>query len=103
MTDVRTSSTSIGSNGGILTPGMDFDSRDAGVQCYGPLEDLSVDQQPFFTAAGLGQMLHNTARRRSYNETLGDPDNKEGRKRTSSSMDIVMESPSHKRSRYNNF
>lgn len=104
--DVRTSGSSIGSNGTILAPSMDYDSRDTGVQCYGPLDDLSVDQQlntaPYFTGTGLGQMFHNPSRRRSsYNENLADSENRDGRKRASSSMDVVMDSPSHKRGRYN--
>lgn len=105
VADVRSNSSSIGSSGTILGSSMDYDSRDTGIQCYGPLEDLSVDQQistsPYFTSTGLGQMFHNPSRRRSYNETLTDSESRDGRKRTSSSMDIVMDSPSHKRSRYN--
>lgn len=96
------STATVGSNGMSLQP-LTADSVDAGVQCYGPLDSFQVRQDlvtaPFFAAAGLGTVFHSN-RRRSFNESsLNDSEGREGRKRSSSSMDIVMDSP-HKRNRY---
>ena len=97
-----TCTATVGSNGMLLQP-LASDSVDAGVQCYGPLDPFQVRPDlataPFFAAAGLGTVFHSN-RRRSFNESsLSDTEGRDGRKRSASSMDIVMDSP-HKRNRY---
>ena len=101
----HTSTTTLGSNSMILPPGMDSDSVDTGVQCYGsPFSAFAVrpeiNTNAFFAASG-GLGSYHSPRRRSHSDAnFGDTEAREGRKRSACSTDIVMESPSHKRNRY---
>ena len=101
----HTSTTTLGSNSMVLPSGMDSDSVDTGVQCYGsPFSAFAVrpeiNTNAFFAAAG-GLGSYHSPRRRSHSDAnLGDAEAREGRKRSAGSTDIVMESPSHKRNRY---
>ena len=99
--EVKSTSTSThGSNGLVLQGGMEFDV-DAGFrpQVDGFDVRAGMDTTPFFTAAGLSPVLN--SRRRNYADTnLAEPELREGRKRSTCPADIVMESPSHKRTRY---
>ena len=98
------STTTVGSNSMPLPPGMDSDSVDTGVQCYGtPFNALAalpeIDTSAFFaTGGGLGS--YGPRRRNHAEANISDTESREGRKRPACSTDIIMESPSHKRNRY---
>lgn len=99
----HTSTTAVGSNEMILPSGMGPDNVDSGAQwcSFNAFATRPEINTSAFFAMGGGLGSYHSPRRRSHLEAnFSDTESRESRKRSASSTDITMESPSHKRNRY---